>query len=60
MKIKNPLEGTFIGYLLSTYAAKIRWKIRGVNAKNYRRVCRACGRTGQMHWSFKGCYRFCP
>lgn len=34
------------------------WRIRGVGAHDYRRLCRRCGRTGQAHWHVRGCWRF--
>lgn len=34
------------------------WFLRGVGRRDYRALCRRCGRTGQVHWSLKGCWRF--
>jgi hypothetical protein len=34
------------------------WWLRGVTAQNYRKLCKRCGNTGQMHWSWRGCWRF--
>ena len=45
---------------------KLWWRFRGllVPAKQYRSLCRRCGRTGQAHipvWDlFVGCIRFKP
>ena len=37
------------------------WLIRGVyKTKHYRAVCDRCGRTGQAHFSWRGCWRFKP
>ena len=36
------------------------WWIRGVHGADYRRLCRRCGRTGQLHWTWQGCRRFQP
>ena len=35
------------------------WWIRGVTRpEDYRGVCQRCGRSGQVHYQFKGCWRF--
>jgi len=37
---------------------EVWWIIRGVGAADFRALCSRCGRTGQSHWSWKGCWRF--
>jgi hypothetical protein len=34
------------------------WWFRGVSYDDYRQLCKRCGRTGQAHWSARGCIRF--
>jgi len=35
------------------------WLVRGVTeAEDFRRLCKRCGRTGQAHFSLRGCWRF--
>lgn len=34
------------------------WWIRGVGVSDYRACCTRCGRTGQVHWTVRGCRRF--
>ena len=38
---------------------RLKWRIRGVGlGEDYRTLCRRCGRTGQVHFEWKGCWRF--
>ena len=34
------------------------WWLRGVRAKDYRHICVRCGRPGQAHFDWHGCWRF--
>ena len=34
------------------------WWMRGVNAETYRKLCSRCGKTGQVHMTDEGCWRF--
>lgn len=36
------------------------WHLRGVTCDNYRSICGRCGKTGQLHWGFSGCWRWIP
>jgi hypothetical protein len=35
-----------------------RWWVRGVGKGEYRHICGRCGKTGQDHWAWGGCWRF--
>jgi hypothetical protein len=35
------------------------WDVRGVTRpEHYRSLCARCGRTGQVHYAVRGCWRF--
>ena len=38
--------------------AEIRWRLRGVGVREFRALCARCGRTGQAHWTGRGCWYF--
>ena len=44
--------------LVRRIARQAWWWIRGVKARDYRRVCARCDRTGQAHWALTDCRRF--
>ena len=35
----------------------IWWRLRGVGPRDFRAICKHCGRTGQAHWDWRGCWR---
>jgi len=40
------------------FVQKVWMWVRGVNVENWRKLCRRCGRTGQMHVEPHSCIRF--
>lgn len=54
------MSDQFVVRRVSIFWNGLWWWLRGVRVQDYRQLCRRCGRTGQVHWGLRGCWRFKP